>query len=103
MGKPSRKRRNPLRQTTHHSTRTLIPHTGAWFEAMLWTDTMRALYAGAIVNQAGHLEVCTACGDTPAPVYDDLEAPFLPVRLCADCVELLRADGARLQRRPTVR
>lgn len=103
MGKPSRKRRNPMHQSEGNgrsNPRALTPHSSAWFEAQLQTETLRALWTGEILGQAGRMDACSVCGDTPAPIYDDLEEPYLPLRLCADCIGWQQALGARLRLRP---
>lgn len=89
MSKPSRKRRNPLRP--HSSPQQLTPHTSAWFDAILQVDTDKALMTGSIVAHAGRLDVCSICGDAPAPIYDLLDDPFPPVRLCAECLGIRQA------------
>jgi hypothetical protein len=102
MGKPSRKRRNPLRQTAPHggpTLPTLIPHTNAWFEAMLPIDPVRALITTSVVERAGRLDACSVCGDSPAPIYDDLHAPHVPMRLCEFCLPF-RVDVLGEQREP---
>jgi hypothetical protein len=79
---------------------TLDPHTGSWYEALVLTQPHRAAIASIMVARAGRADVCSVCGDRPAPVYDDLDPPYLPLRLCADCL-VFRRDGAgeRLHRR----
>ena len=46
---------------------------------------------GAVTEAADRLDVCSVCGDRPAPVYDLVETPFLSVRLCADCAAIQTA------------
>ena len=89
MGKPSRKRKNPLRPHGSTDRRSPhMPHSSAWFETMLATDTHRAISTGIVLNRVGRLDACSVCGDAPAPIYDDLDAPFLPLRLCDGCLEI---------------
>ncbi len=102
MSKPSRKQKNPLRQTAGPiSFRTMIPHSGAWFETLLELDPVKALMTGTLVHQTARIDVCSICGDMPAPIYDALDEPYLPLRLCDDCVRIRTTGfGERLQRRP---
>jgi hypothetical protein len=66
---------------------------------MLKTEPHRALITGTLVDMAGRSDICSICGDTPALVYDDLETPYLPLRLCDDCIRIQQVQGARLRLR----
>ena len=102
MSKPSRNHMNPLRQATGLPTpKTMTPHSNAWFETLLELDTVKAVITGAVVNQTGRIDVCSICGVMPAPIYDDVDEPYLPLRLCEDCFEIRTVGfGERLQFRP---
>ena len=84
MGKPSRKRRNPLIM----ARRQLVPHTAEWFVELERIDPRKAALTRAVLHRARRLDSCSICGDTPAPIHDACDAPWLPLRLCADCVEI---------------
>lgn len=95
MSKPSRKRRNPPRQTSKNRGQCPIrqeclpiPHSDAWFEASLETNTQQAMLTGIVVDRAGRLDVCSICGEDPAPVYELPGDPGLPLRLCKYCLEI---------------
>lgn len=80
--------------------RTMEPHTPEWFAALCETHPHRAAMTCQVVTLAGRLDVCSICGDLPAPVYDDLDPPYLPLRLCDDCLTMQRDGfGERLRRR----
>jgi hypothetical protein len=98
MGKASRKRRNPRRQPTPNNE-SLVPHSDAWFEALLRVDPWTALLTGAVLDRAQRLDVCSICGETSAPIYDLLEVPHLPLRLCSDCADIQRHMGTHIQPR----
>lgn len=72
------------------------PHTPAWFPVLAGINPRQAAMAAAVVARAGRLDVCSVCGDVPAPVYRiDADAPLL-VRLCDDCRAIQR-DGFGLR------
>jgi hypothetical protein len=78
--------------------RILVPHSPEWFEAMQLWDPVKAAQTRYIVDDAGHTEVCSICGDDPAKDHR-LEKPFRPaggpdtLKLCEDCVEIRRDMG----------
>lgn len=93
MGKPSRKRRNPLRQTSlllGQEDNRSIPHSPAWFAEFSRVNARQAGMTRTLVRSAGRHDVCTICGGTPAPIYDSSEAPYLPLRLCDTCLVVQR-------------
>lgn len=102
MSKPSHKQKNPHRQTDRPiAVSSMIPHSSVWFEALLEINVMQALATGAIITQTKREDGCTFCGDLPAPIYDDLDEPYLPLRLCDECFDLRTTEfRERLQRRP---
>ena len=96
MSKPSRKRKNPLVT----SRRNLVPHTPAWFRELRRIDPKKAAITNASVERTGQVDGCSICGDTPAPTFELVSEPWLPLRLCADCVEIrVRFYGEHYQRR----
>jgi hypothetical protein len=105
MSKPSRKRRNPRRQGTNSSipgNDHQMPHAPAWFAALARVTPHQAEMTRTVLGLANRRDVCSICGDTPALIYDTLEAPHLPVRLCADCAEIQAAMwGTQLRLRST--
>ena len=102
MSKPSRKRRNPLRQTGGQRHSRLVPHSDAWYAALVQIDPAQAFMTQAVVDHAGRPDVCSVCGDKPARIYDLTADPSLPIRLCDRCLVFQRELGARLQKRPAV-
>jgi len=88
MGKRSRKQKNLHRLHGQWPD----PHTSAWFEQTLQHNPMAAFITGSIIHHAGRTDVCSVCGDTPAPIYDALDAPYQSLRLCADCLGIREAD-----------
>lgn len=93
MGKPSRKRRNPLYQSSVASqpeNRRTIPQSPAWFAELSRVNARQAGMTKSLVRSAGRLDVCTVCGDTPALIYDSVEDPHLPLRLCDTCLVVQR-------------
>ena len=66
----------------------LEPHTSEWFAAMAGIKPLHAAHAATIIQKTGKKEVCTVCGDEPAPV--GTLNPGLPItlRMCSDCQEI---------------
>lgn len=87
MGKPSRKQKNPYRQ---HG-RWPDPHTPAWYAQMLRVHPPAAFVAQAQTERTGRVDGCSVCGDTPAPIYDAVDAPHHSIRLCGDCLRIREA------------
>ena len=66
------------------------PHTKEWFEALRAFNPRQAAHTERIIQQAGSSEVCSVCGDKPAPVYravapEPVDRSVVTIRLCADC------------------
>jgi hypothetical protein len=66
--------------------RLLAPHTPAWFRHLEAVDPPRAVLVRAIVAAAGRVDVCSRCAAVTAPIYDQVQAPWLPWRLCPTCL-----------------
>jgi hypothetical protein len=72
------------------------PHAPEWFAALERQDPQQAAQTRQIVSMAGRLDVCSVCGDDPAPVYR-LVAPVPPaahpgtMRLCNDCAGIRKS------------
>jgi hypothetical protein len=103
MTRASRTRQNPGRQdgsvSPLRSSRE-TPHSFAWLAALERANPRQATMTRTVLQRTGLRDVCSICGDSPAPIYDVLEEPFLPVRLCADCVQILTTIfGTQLRRR----
>jgi gamma-glutamylcyclotransferase (GGCT)/AIG2-like uncharacterized protein YtfP len=53
--------------------------------------------ARTVTEREGRLDVCSICGDQPAPVYRTEEAPapgsVATLRLCEDCLEIRKLKG----------
>lgn len=98
MSKPSRKRRNPLRQMVQPDE-SLTPHSEAWFSALRQMNRKQALVTEALLDCTRDLDPCSICGDTPASIYTLVEESHLPVRLCSDCADIQRHMGTRIQLR----
>ena len=81
------------------------PHTSEWFEAMMMANGQQAHHTMAIVAKAkGKKEVCSICGDEPAPVYE-VVSPTPPdgtvatIRLDDDCMAIRKANfGERFKK-----
>jgi hypothetical protein len=84
MGTPSRKHRNPVVA----QRRLLVPHSPAWFAHLERCVPHQAAMTRVVLDRAGRVDTCSVCGDTPAPIFEDLDAPSLPIRLCAECLTI---------------
>lgn len=87
MSTPSRKQKNPLRQTAGPiAFSSMIPHSDAWFAELMKINVRQAQMTHALVQRSGSTHCCTFCGDLPAPIFSQARLPNLPARLCADCL-----------------
>lgn len=76
----------------------LAPHTPEWFAAL---DAQDPRWAGAVrrvVQLAGKPDVCSVCGDEPAPAYrfqgaEPAAGAVDTLRLCPDCLGIRGAMG----------
>lgn len=69
---------------------TLDPNTPAWLAALADANPRQAAITAAVVDCAGRADMCSICGDAPAPVYR-IEAGSAPlVRLCDECRAIQR-------------
>jgi len=67
------------------------PHTPEWFRALEANDPGKAQISKMAIEFAGHAEVCSLCGDSPAEDYElidlDMEADAVAtIRLCDVCL-----------------
>ncbi len=67
----------------------LQPHSSEWFEHLLLTNTQQAMHTGAIIAAAGREDICSICGDEPAPPHRLADGEWT-MRLCDDCVGIRR-------------
>ncbi len=63
----------------------LEPHTPEWFEAMGGISMLQAAHAASLIIKTGKKEICTVCGDTPAPVGVVEPGHRISLRLCKYC------------------
>jgi hypothetical protein len=77
------------------------PHTPYWWSVIDRVEPQLAALSRQSVDSAGSADVCTSCGDQPAPAYrlvngaeTMLGVPSL--RLCDDCIEIRRGMGSVL-------
>jgi hypothetical protein len=73
----------------------LKPHTREWFAELEKTNPRQAAMTRAIVEAAGHVDVCSICGDEPASDYKLASEQAAPgvlstLRLCDDCLRIRR-------------
>ena len=73
------------------------PHSPEWFAALAEWNPYQATVTRTIVECEGKLDVCSICGDEPAPIYRTAgTAPpgaMATIRLCGDCLEIRRLKG----------
>jgi len=68
------------------------------FDALSAFNAPQAAHTRQIVQMAGHIHVCSVCGDEPASDYH-LDGRDLPrnavrtLRLCEDCLGIRQAQG----------
>jgi hypothetical protein len=71
------------------------PHSPEWFQALERFDAGQAAHTRQIIALAGGRDVCSVCGDRPAPAYQILKVKFAEgavatIRLCDDCRDIRR-------------
>jgi hypothetical protein len=77
----------------------VMPHSPEWFAALSAWNPYQAQMARMYVERGGSIEVCSMCGDEPAPVYRiDEGIPPPPgsvatLRLCDDCRQIRARKG----------
>lgn len=68
---------------------SLRPHTEEWFAVLSRQNPQQASVVRTVLEAVGSTEVCTFCGDDPAPDYRLIEAgapdSVMTVKLCDDC------------------
>lgn len=73
---------------------SLLPHTEEWFAILSRQNPQQASMARTVLKVVGSSEVCTFCGDDPAPDYRLIEAgapdSVMTVKLCDDCRKIRR-------------
>lgn len=78
----------------------VAPHSPEWFAALAAWNPYQATIARAATELSGSLEVCSICGDEPAPIYRFDEGTPPPgsvatLRLCDDCYGVRTGNGER--------
>jgi hypothetical protein len=78
----------------------VMPHSPEWFAALSEWNPYQAQQARMVVERVGRLDVCSICGDEPAPVYrldEGIPPPgsVATVRLCDDCFGARSHTGER--------
>jgi hypothetical protein len=78
--------------------RIIEPHSSEWFEALQAANVQQAAHTAAIIRLAGRQEVCSICGDRPAPIYrlvkpTPAEESVGSIRLCSDCHKIRNTSG----------
>lgn len=79
----------------------ILPHTDYWYSIVDRVEPALAALSRAAVSAESSIDVCSSCGDQPAPAYrllNDAETmPGVPsLRLCDDCVQIRRGMGNKL-------
>jgi hypothetical protein len=92
----SRRRRPPSRARVQPQP-WLEPNSSEWLLALAEHGPWQACLFAEVVGGATRLDICSICGDDPAPIYDCLEPLHLSVRLCDDCLRIqVHTFGAQL-------
>ena len=78
--------------------RCLLPHSLDWFNALETWEPRQALMTKAAIRAAGHVQICSICGDEPANDYRLKLGARLPggvdtYRLCNFCLKIRRQAG----------
>jgi hypothetical protein len=65
----------------------LKPNSKAWLDALAKQNPTQASVTSALIEAAGHEEVCSICGAEPSAEYRKMgsTADVDSFRLCADC------------------
>lgn len=75
------------------------PHFPEWFAALNEWNPYQAAMTRTITEREGRLDVCSICGDEPAPVYRTEGTPppgsMATLRLCEDCLQIRGLKGER--------
>jgi Permuted papain-like amidase enzyme, YaeF/YiiX, C92 family len=75
----------------------VAPHSPEWFAALDQWQPYQAIATRVIIEREGRLDVCSACGDDPAPIYKVEGTPppgsVATLRLCSDCHEIRKMMG----------
>jgi len=66
----------------------LKTHSPEWFKALQEINPAQAAQTQKILSLAGRDDVCSICGDDPAPEYELAGEKAPTLRLCDDCRDL---------------
>jgi hypothetical protein len=69
-------------------TAHLKAHSPEWFKALEKINPMQADQTRQILSLVGRDDVCSVCGDDPAPEYETVGENVPRLRLCEDCRHL---------------
>jgi hypothetical protein len=65
------------------------PHTPGWFAVLEKQNPLQAEMVKATLTAVGRDDVCSVCGDDPAPICTltnpEPETKSITMRLCGDC------------------
>jgi hypothetical protein len=81
----------------------LIPHSEAWFAALLKINSQQAGHTRLLVQTAGKPDICSICGDEGGQDFSVVGASLGPdmdftIRLCNDCLEIRKMQGEKFVR-----
>ena len=76
---------------------SLVPHTEEWFAVLNRQNPLQAQLTRMFIEHAGSREVCTFCGDSPAPSFRAAGVTVqrdtvLTAKLCDDCRRIRKAQ-----------
>jgi len=74
-----------------------MPHTKEWFEWLETRNPQQALFTRTVIAVAGKNDVCSICGDEPAPVYRSVTETMATLRLCSDCHRIRASQHERFE------
>lgn len=78
------------RRHARPTVRPPSPHSPEWLAALADANPRQAAITAAVVGRAGRSDVCSICGDAPAPVYRTDAGSATTVSLCDDCRAIQR-------------
>lgn len=76
---------------------SLMPHSDEWFAVLTRQNPQQAEFTRMFIERGGSREVCTFCGDSPAPNYRATGVTvqrdtILTAKLCDDCRGIRKAQ-----------